>query len=261
MPFPSPHRGWAQGLLSRLPAAMNQRGRDPRHPVLGLQVPGARMPWSPCSSASYPGSRGARNTASPPRLLEGKSVNKCALFCRTSPSKTELIATYLSWGRPYSKLQGGRVGPTCTCSRASGSAPCAACEAELPPGSTDGLETLRTRRGHLFPVTPPAARCCPGLPCKETLTPSLKPLATRWTAITRYKPELRQVQGTMHKDQAEGCTQQNQSEFLNGPQPGTDVMERVLEDGALQVPRSMERTDVRPGAGTSLRRKSSQAQA
>ena len=158
---------------------------------------GARCPHAVASHTQAPG--GAGNTASPPRLLDGKSMNRCALSCRISPSKTELIATCFSWGRPSNRLQGGGVGPTRTCSRASSSAPCAACEAEPPLGSTNGLETLRARRGHLFPVTPPATRRCPGLPCKETLTPSLKPLATGWTAITRYKPEPHQEQGTSTK--------------------------------------------------------------
>ena len=38
--------------------------------------------------------------------------------------------------------------------------------------------------------------------------------------------------------------------FLNGSQPGTDVMERVLEEGAQEAPRGVERTEVRPGEGT-----------
>lgn len=45
-----------------------------------------------------------------------------------------------------------------------------------------GKAVQYTRWGPLFPVTPPATRH-PGLPRKETLTPSLKLLATGWTAI------------------------------------------------------------------------------
>lgn len=139
MPFPGPHRCWAQGLLSRLPATVNQRGRDARHPALGLQVPGAPTLWPQAAASHIQAPGGAGNTASPSRLLEGKSMNRCALFCRTSPSKTELTATYFSWGRPSSRLQGGGAGPTrAVCSRASSSAPCAACEAESPPGAPTG---------------------------------------------------------------------------------------------------------------------------
>ena len=124
-----------------LPAPRHREpaGRDTRHPAPGLQVPGAPTPW-PHEAASHmqaPG--GAGNTASPSRLLEGKSMNRCALFCRTSPSKTDLTATYFSWRRPSSRLQGRGAGPTrAACSRASSSAPCAAYEAESPRGAPMG---------------------------------------------------------------------------------------------------------------------------
>lgn len=112
LPFPGPHWCWAQGLLSRLPATVNQQERDARHPAPGLQVPGAPTLWPHVAASHIQAPGGAGNTASPSRLLEGKSMNRCALFCRTSPSKTELTATYFSWGRPSSILSGVPSSPS-----------------------------------------------------------------------------------------------------------------------------------------------------